>query len=219
MPQTINESILEQVIADLERADYSIVFADENKQYIERAYRKVGQAQGELIVTGFSFDISTKFAQDNINRLTTTFAKDVTKTALKEIKSVLKNAIAEGMSIYEAKKAIEVLGEKWAYRAEVVARTEILRASNMGTLNAWMQSGVVEEKVWHTAPDACPICFPLDGTTVSLSEPFFKQGAEIDYIDETGDEPKMKTYTCDYSDVEAGSLHPNCRCTILAVIK
>jgi SPP1 gp7 family putative phage head morphogenesis protein len=78
-------------------------------------------------------------------------------------------------------------------RAETIARTEAMRASNQGVVELWRQAeaqGLLtgrERKVWLVA-DPCPICAPLDGETVGIHESF-----------SVGQDPP---------------LHPRCRCTI-----
>jgi len=85
-------------------------------------------------------------------------------------------------------------------RAEVIARTETVRAANKGQQEAWSQAteaGLLtgkEKQVWITAPDEklCPICEELDGTTAPLDGMF--EGSEDDY--------------------ESPPAHPNCRCSV-----
>lgn len=80
-------------------------------------------------------------------------------------------------------------------RAEMIAQTETMRASNEGQKEMWSQaveSGWLtgeELKEWIYTPDgnACQDCEDLDGQTVTLSDEF-----------EEGDPP----------------LHPYCRCTL-----
>ncbi len=94
-------------------------------------------------------------------------------------------------------------------RAEMVARTETFRTANYATVEAWKQSGVVTEKIWYTAEDesVCPDCDALHGTVVGIDENFLDKG-------DTTESGK----TIDYSDIEGGSLHPNCRCYIRPVV-
>ncbi len=85
-------------------------------------------------------------------------------------------------------------------RAEMIARTETMRASNEGQQEAWDQAvtaGLLtgnEQQEWITADDeaTCPICDPMDGVTVGLDEMFEVDGDEID----------------------GPPAHPNCRCTL-----
>jgi hypothetical protein len=78
-------------------------------------------------------------------------------------------------------------------RAETIARTEIMRASNEGTAQLWSQAkdrGLLtgdEKKVWIAA-DPCPECEDVDGEEVGIFDDF-----------SVGTNPP---------------LHPNCLCTI-----
>jgi len=88
------------------------------------------------------------------------------------------------------------------YRAETIARTETVAASNGGRIagirgmqDAGMLRGATIEKIWVTAIDerTCDLCAPLDGEVVSIDVPF------------RGSEELI---------VEYPPLHPRCRCTI-----
>jgi len=87
------------------------------------------------------------------------------------------------------------------YRARMIARTELIRASNQGELEGWRQlqdEGIFArtgtKKFWMIAYDerTCDICIGLDGQGVELKEPFA-----------SGD--------------DAPPAHPHCRCTIYLV--
>ena len=77
------------------------------------------------------------------------------------------------------------------YRAERIARTEIMSASNQGTLEGYWDSGVVDKVEFYTALDerTCDYCNEYQGQ-------LFDKGEEMPI-----------------------PLHPNCRCIYLAVLK
>lgn len=87
-------------------------------------------------------------------------------------------------------------------RAEMIARTELMRASNSGQLEIWrdaQQQGLLgpnARKKWLVADDdrLCPACEALSGETVLLGEMFS-------------------------AGVEAPPLHPNCRCTLVLAVQ
>jgi hypothetical protein len=70
------------------------------------------------------------------------------------------------------------------YRAETIARTESMRALNMGTQEAWRQAvqdgKIVEDLIrrfWKVAHDerTCPVCKPIpemNPNGVKLAQPF-----------------------------------------------
>jgi SPP1 gp7 family putative phage head morphogenesis protein len=76
-------------------------------------------------------------------------------------------------------------------RSEMIARTETATADVQGTIAGWKESGVVAGKQWLVGDGCCDLCAALDGEVVGLDEDFGE-----------GDPP----------------LHPNCECTILAVL-
>jgi predicted ABC-type ATPase len=103
-----------------------------------------------------------------------------------------------GMSPANLQKRVESYGRRLRLsRARTISRTEIMRASNQGRLQGMIQAadrGLVNpstaKKQWVTSRfDVCPICVPLNGTTVGIRESFGPPG-------------------------QAPPAHPNCRCTI-----
>jgi hypothetical protein len=79
-------------------------------------------------------------------------------------------------------------------RTRMIARTEILRASNAGQRAAWRQArsrGLLphdQQRVWITTGGACAICSPLGGQTAGLDESFA-------------------------GGIDSPPAHPHCRCT------
>ena len=97
-----------------------------------------------------------------------------------------------------------------AYRGEMIARTETMRAANMGAYAeqyAAGQSGLFDiqtaRRIWSTTPDdrACDVCIFMDGHEVGFAEQFVYDGVAAG--DPSG-------------DVRSGDtppIHPMCRCT------
>jgi SPP1 gp7 family putative phage head morphogenesis protein len=115
------------------------------------------------------------------------------RTAIQEL---VTTAIDEGKPALDLGDEIEALGGFSPDRAEMIARTEIIRANNQGHLVAFAASGVVDMKEWSTAEDGdvCEVCMANE-----------EQGPiPLDDTFESGD--------------DAAPAHPNCRCTIVAVI-
>lgn len=92
-----------------------------------------------------------------------------------------------------------------AYRSRTIARTEAIRATNMGIQDAWQQAldkGAVKEdltrKKWIVAADerTCEICGPIPG----LNPP---KGIKHQQSFVTPEGPQMLP-----------PMHPNCRCTV-----
>lgn len=88
-------------------------------------------------------------------------------------------------------------------RAELIARTESMRAANEGQQMLWEQAqsegllGPNAKQEWIVGDDEklCPICQDMDGEQVDLDEDFNVDGEDID----------------------GPPAHPNCRCTVALV--
>ncbi|MCK5612100.1 minor capsid protein [Candidatus Pacearchaeota archaeon] len=67
-------------------------------------------------------------------------------------------------------------------RATMIARTEMNRAENMGSLDAARQSGLTLMKEWdaHLDSRTSPVCRALDKKKIPLNEKFNYQGKEFD---------------------------------------
>ena len=106
------------------------------------------------------------------------------------------------MSATQLRKKVNTYGKKLQKsRARMIARTEIMRASNQGRLEGMFQAAerglinpVLAKKQWVTSSfDVCEICVPLSGVAIGLKESF---GA---HLPDGGLAPPA---------------HPNCRCRI-----
>jgi SPP1 gp7 family putative phage head morphogenesis protein len=121
----------------------------------------------------------------------------ITADVREAIREQVANALEQGLPADELADNIMDLTEFSADRATTIARTEIIRANNQGHLNAFKGSGVVKEKEWSTAEDGdvCDECTDneADGP-IGLDDSF-----------SSGD--------------DAAPAHPNCRCTIVAVVE
>jgi len=134
-----------------------------------------------------------------ITRNVAKFTGSMLDTDRDKLIKTLADGLSDGKSIPEIRKQIEddFVGYS-RMQAERITRTEVLRASTEGTLDAYQQSGVVEGKQWLTA-GATDECAAYDGQIeYSLKGNFFTPENEF----QDGDPP----------------LHPNCKCVLLPVI-
>lgn len=155
---------------------------------------------GELGILGISFDLTNPhviaFANEHQAALLAEIWPQVNHTTHIEVSRAVAAGLEEGETITEIAARIRKIGEiNTGSRALMIARTETARAQGAGTLQGYIESGVVEEKEWLTAFGACEKCEPLNGDHAPLDEPFPKSG--IMYP------PK----------------HPRCRCTTIARLK
>jgi len=127
----------------------------------------------------------------------------------------LASAVEAGESIPKIRERIREIFigmEKW--KAEQIARTEVLKASNKGWLEGARQSGVVEGKQWLAYVDrrTCSQCAEMDGVTMPLEENYFDKGEKHRWTDGTES-------VFDYEEIVTPPLHCDCRCTLLAIVK
>lgn len=132
---------------------------------------------------------------DNVKR----FTQSMLDTDRDKLINIISQGLDDGKSVPEIRSAIQAdfEGEYTKMQAQRITRTEVLRASNQATLDAYEQSGVVEGKQWLTA-GAVDECAEYEGQIESLGGNFYSDTS--DFAD--GDPP----------------LHPNCRCVLLPVL-
>jgi hypothetical protein len=132
-----------------------------------------------------------KFSRDTLDTAT----KDL-KSAIKDLKKVLKTGLSKGQAVgYIAKRVEKIFADPM--RSYRIATTEISRAQHAGQLMVAKESGLVTHKTWLASSDACDECLSLDGRSVEIDKPF--------YVD-----PKGGTYAV----VQHPPFHVNCKCTL-----
>jgi SPP1 gp7 family putative phage head morphogenesis protein len=139
-------------------------------------------------------DALTRLIRGNVQK----FTKSMLDTDQEHLIRIIQNGIESGDSVQQISSAIKDSVPSYSsMQAQRVTRTEILRASNQSTLDAFKQSGIVEGKQWLTAgaDDECAI---YEGQTESLDSNFYSDASEF----QDGDPP----------------LHPNCRCVLIPVL-
>ncbi len=163
-----------------------------------------------LIGMDDEIDVSNPKVQQFLKKNTFKFSDEITDETNTKLGKTLADGIEKGESIPELKKRVgELFDDMKSYRSERIARSEVIKATNWGTEEAYRESGVVDGKIWLTAFDerTCPYCSDLDGKTVDLGENFADKGDEV------------SGYKVEYDNVGVPPLHPNCRCTIIPQIK
>lgn len=186
-----------------------------NKKNADKALRKNGKpliegtlganAKKEInaLGLGITFDIQNPAVQEWIADKTFTFAHEVNKTTQDKLRRSLKKSIKAGEGIPEAQVRVNTvftnISEEWS---GVIARTEVISASNAGAMEAYKQSGIVEEKEWISSRDAdVRPAHQIDGETVKLGDKF--SNGLMFPGDPTGDPENVI----------------QCRCTLSGVVK
>lgn len=187
----------------------------DGKLLTARPLKEAGDRILDDLDIAMSFDIKDKRVLAWIATNAKNAGWSISDTIYEDLREKLMEAVAEGMSIPKIRDMVsEVFGNISRNRAELIARTEVLKASNRGIMEGMIQSRVVESKEWMTTEDdrTCEECMLMDGKEMGLEEPFFEQGEEHQF--ESG-----KTMSFDYEDIDHPPLHPDCRCTIIAILK
>lgn len=147
----------------------------------------------------WKFDVTEPNAVKWIKDHAAEAVKDIDEATREQIREVVEEAFTDQFDVDDlADEIADIIGDE--ARADVIARTEVMRASNQGQLEAWEQAtdaGLLtgdETKEWITTPDdrLCPVCEPLDGVNVAMNEDFDVDGEKV----------------------EGPPAHPNCRCTV-----
>jgi len=173
-----------------------------------------GQRVSEMYGLGIDFDINSAAAQDWLKSYVPMFASELEKVGQDQLRDILIQGLESGATIPELIKSVsDVFGDWSVRRAEMVARTEIIRASNMGNVQTYLQSGVVKTKIWVATFDrrTCPACEGMDGQAVSIEQPFFEM--DVPYAIPTGG-GNTESFTTNYDVIQAPPLHSSCRCAV-----
>ena len=162
-------------------------------------------------LSGISEHAILKVLKANIYK----FAASIDTTTNAKLTKVFSDILENWLSVQEWTDLVKwVFTELKTSRAEMIVRTEVIKASNMWTQLGWEQSGVVEWKERYTALDerTCPLCAPMHGKIIDLHKNFYDKGEIIYWNDWT-------SQANNYDDVKHPTLHPRCRCTMLPVVK
>jgi HK97 family phage portal protein len=103
--------------------------------------------------TGAEFDATQELASNFIRENGLDSAKKINDTLKGEMRTILSEGVDEGLSVREMADQIEELTGTPSNRAERIARTEVLKGYQEGSLQGAVQSGVVVGKSWLTAGD------------------------------------------------------------------
>lgn len=140
-------------------------------------------------------------------------ANTVSETVLNRVKEELAVGVSQGETITQLKTRLqESVNDMSGIAAERIARTETARAFMAARERSWQASGNVWGKRWQLAPDACDFCKEVAAAygVQPVGAPFFSKGDMLTLGD-------GQTMNLDYSDVDGPPLHPNDRCSLVAV--
>lgn len=139
------------------------------------------------------FDIKNKRAVEWISDHGLELCKTIVTTLRGEIREILATATEDGWGAFKLKEELEQwFDDSTDWKAEMIARSELTNAYNVGSLESYRQSNVVPQKEWVTSGfDQCETCKGNE-----------QQGPiPLDSKFESGDS-------------QPGA-HPNCRCCLV----
>jgi HK97 family phage portal protein len=145
-----------------------------------------------------------KLVENNALKISGLFNQD-TITALE--KTILEGQ-QKGESLAKLKKRVEqTYSDAKGYRAERIARTEGLRATNRSAELVYSQSGYSQVE-WFVNPGACQFCLVYAGRTKTIGTNFINLGDVI-----TGSDGGIMRI--EYDNIDVPPLHPNCNCSLV----
>jgi HK97 family phage portal protein len=160
-------------------------------------------------ITGELLTISPEMratVEQNIKQISGVFNADT----LKALEQTLSEGQTQGESLAKLKKRVEsVYSDAKGYRAERIARTETLKASNKTAEQVYNQNGYSRVE-WFINPGACEFCQTYAGRTKSIGSVFTNIGDVITGTD--GNQLRIE-----YDDIGTPPLHPNCTCSLIPV--
>ncbi len=113
-----------------------------------------GVDAGDALDVDFAFDVDEPEVLRALERQAQRFAIDVNDTTWRRLKRELEAGVSAGEGIPALEDRVrKTMGTRIRSNAEAIARTETTAAANLGTTEAWRQSGVVTHKSWVTALD------------------------------------------------------------------
>lgn len=179
----------------------------------------------EILIEQGNYTLSFLGAGGNLNLITDTavgflrvngaeLITSINETTRNQLRETLAQGFEAGEGVPDLRGRVEdVFKDATRNRAEMIARTETIRASNFATVEAYRQSEVVEAKEWLAEMDerTCSYCQEMNGKVIGLNESYFKEGDDFT-ID-------GNTLNIGLLDVDEPPLHVNCRCTTIPVLR
>lgn len=200
--------------------EYSFNEQEWNRQYTDTitplAY-ELAKEQGAVALAfagadNLEFELNNK-VRDVVNDRIVRMAQGFNEDTIKMLSKTIAEGVNKGESIGQIKKRIEtVFNESKGYRAERIARTETLNASNSAAVEAYAQTGYIRKMEWLADGQACEYCRAMNGKVVSITSNFVPFGGSITGVD-------GGVFQANYSEIKNPPAHPNCECTVIPVVE
>lgn len=158
-------------------ADWQKLFETVALPFVTEAFAEAGQAAFVEIGLEASFNVTNVLAREILRTRVFKFAEDVNDTTKARLRTALATGFDAGESIPElSQRVADVFDIAKGSRTDTIARTEIVGASNQGTFQGFVDSDVVEKKVWINSRDnlvrSSPHNHRIDGQKRKLQAKF-----------------------------------------------
>jgi SPP1 gp7 family putative phage head morphogenesis protein len=197
MQWEFNRDIWDQKINELIKTGMKNIVETEGQAVTKRMQRL------NKFPVNMRFDVFNPNVTQFCEKYAYSCATSVNSTISSAIRSTILSGMEQGSSVTEIRNGIEAIFDD-RIRAEMIARTESIRASNYGAIESYRQSGVVEYKEWLITDDdrTCELCSAMNGLKISINGNYNAKAEELGI-------------NLSYGDIEAPPLHPQCRCCLI----
>jgi len=142
-------------------------------------------------------------------------ADSINSTTMNALKTAIQAGLTNSETIGQITNRIDVIYDNKP-RSKMIARSEVIRANNLGHLEGYKQSGVVDFKEWVTAMDerTCEFCLRME-------KEFAVKTLDQNYLNKYDELLGLEggVLKIDYASLSAPPLHPNCRCAYVPFCK
>jgi len=133
---------------------WKIQFAEFEQLLLPEIFAEWGQEVLNTLTLGIMFNPDVPQIDEFINAYSYKMAVNVNDTTKRQIQDLFKQALDEGNSVPQIEKKLRsMFTDISKVRANMIARSEVIRAHNAAADASYIQSGVVEKKRWWTARD------------------------------------------------------------------
>jgi len=137
-----------------DRGAWRKVFQKDGRALLTLAFKEAFEDQAKENNLDVDFDLNNPRVTTWIQNKAFKFADEINQTTEDALRTQLEEAIKAGESISDVEKRIEqVFDIARGARSEMIARTEVISASNKGAVEAYEESGVVEALEWISSRD------------------------------------------------------------------
>lgn len=143
----------------------------------QEGFERWAQEAMDALGVGGRFDMRNPLVRQRLEAFAGERIRRINETTRNELREQLAASAANGEGVAGAAWRVEqVFEEAQGYRAEMIARTELVGLSNAANVEAWRQSGVVDGKEWLSVRDGNTRDShrELDGQTVDSVDGVFR---------------------------------------------